>query len=382
MTRFALLARPGSRRADGFLDACRGRGLPEPRVVSWEHVLAPGFDPAAAFAGANALRIETPADSPAAERLLLARGAAAYRMAGRVPELDEAACAAVPDDDGQLRHQRQWFSGFTAALGDIGSWCRDLGLRPMNQPDDIMVLFHKFSTRAGLEDAGVPVPASTGLCEGFDHLVESMERSGWNRVFLKPCHGSSAAGVMAIARGPRGDWRAVTTAETVGNVIRNLKRPREIRRADELRSTVDAVCRQRALVERWFPKATLGGRALDLRVVVVAGMAAHVAVRTSRGPITNLHLDNRRGDLEETREAVGHRAWRQALSAAEAAALCFPGCHYVGVDVMIGARGRGVAVAEVNAFGDLLHHERWRGMNPWELELECWRDTEESSGAM
>jgi glutathione synthase/RimK-type ligase-like ATP-grasp enzyme len=382
MTRFALLARPGSRRADGFLDACRRRGLPEPRVVPWEDSLGPGFDPAAAFAGADALRIETPADCPAAERLLLARGAASCRMAGCVPDLDEAACAILPEDNGQLRHQRQWFLGFAAALGDIRSWCRDSGMRTMNHPDEIAVLFDKLSTRAVLSEAEVPMPPSTGLCQGFGHLVEAMARTGWSRVFLKPCHGSSAVGVMAIARGPRGDWRAVTSAVLDGDIIRNLKRPREIRDGVELRRTVDAVVRQRALVERWFPKATHGGRAFDLRVVVVAGMAAHVAVRTSRGPITNLHLDNRRGDLKATSQAVGEPVWRQALRAAESAAICFPRCHYVGVDVMIGSRGRGVAVAEVNAFGDLLHHERWRGMNPWELELECWRDTKESSDKM
>ena len=102
-------------------------------------------------------------------------------------------------------------------------------------------------------------------------------------------------------------------------------------------------------------------------------MAAHVVVRTSRGPITNLHLDNRRGDLKATQEAVGEPAWQQALRLAESAARCFPGCHYVGVDVMIGASGRKAAIAEVNAFGDLLHHERWSGQDPWELEVELWR---------
>jgi hypothetical protein len=40
---------------------------------------------------------------------------------------------------------------------------------------------------------------------------------------------------------------------------------------------------------------------------------------------------------------------------------------------MIGTRGQKSAIAEVNAFGDLLHHERWRDQNPWELEVELWR---------
>ena len=372
MTRFALLAQPGSRRTAGFLAACHRHGLPEPRVIPWEDALSRGFDPVAGFSGVDALRIETPADCPAAERALLARGHADCQAEGHHPALDPAACASLPADDGQLRHQRQWYLGFQTMLQDIDGWCRRTGVRPMNAPGEIAVLFDKLATHDVLEAAEVPMPPSGGLCQGFDHLVAIMDR-GWDRVFLKPCHGSSASGVMAIARSPRGDWCAVTTAEAHGNVIRNLKRPREIRQLDELRSTVDAVARQRALVERWFPKATLGGRAFDLRVVVVAGMAAHVVVRSSRGPITNLHLDNRRGDLEATRQAVGDPSWREALRLAEDAAHCFPGCHYVGVDVMIGTRGQKSAIAEINAFGDLLHHERWRDQDPWELEVELWR---------
>ncbi|MEK7953623.1 STM4014 family protein [Luteolibacter soli] len=372
MTRFALLGQPGTRRTAGFLAACASRGLPEPRVIPWEEALAPDFDPAARLSGVDALRIETPADCPAAERVLLTRGHDTRQAESHHPTLAPEDCAALPDDDGQLRHQRQWYLGFRAVLDDIDAWCRRTGVRPMNAPGEIAVLFDKLATREVLEAADVSMPPSGGLCHGFDHLVAIMDR-GHDRVFLKPCHGSSASGVMAIARNKRGDWRAVTTAQPDGNVIRNLKRPREIRQLDELRSTVDAVGRQRALVERWFPKATLGGRAFDLRVVVVAGMAAHVVVRTSRGPITNLHLDNRRGDLKATWQAVGEPAWRRGLQLAESAALCFPGCHYVGVDVMIGVRGQGEVIAEINAFGDLLHHERWRGKNPWELEVDLWR---------
>ncbi|HEY1122211.1 MAG TPA: STM4014 family protein [Haloferula sp.] len=372
MTRFALLGQPGSRRTEGFLAACERHGLPKPRVIPWDELLSPGFNPAARLSGVDALRIETPADCPAAERILLARGYTARLSESHHRALDPDACAALPEDDGQLRHQRQWYLGFRAVLEDIGRWCRESDLRVMNAPDEIAVLFDKEATHAVLEPAGVSMPFTHGLCQGFDHLVAKMD-SGCDRVFLKPCHGSSASGVMAIARNKRGDWRAVTTAALDGNIIRNLKQPREIRQLDELRSTVNAVSRQRAIIEHWFPKATLGGRAFDLRVVVVAGMAAHVVVRTSRGPITNLHLDNRRGDLKATRQAVGDPVWRQALGLAESAALCFSGCHYVGVDVMIGSRGRGVAIAEVNAFGDLLHHERWHGQDPWQLEVDLWR---------
>jgi hypothetical protein len=373
MTRFALLAHPGSRRALGFAAACRGAGHGEPRIVSWQEALAEGFEPAAAFAGCGVLRIETPADDPAAERILLARGAAACRAEGIYPCLPEPECRALPDDDGRLRFQRQWYLGWRRVLEEIGGWCAGIGLAPMSSPGEIATMFDKQATRAVLLENGVAVPPAAGICAGFDDLRAKMDESGWRRVFLKPCHGSSAAGVMAIGRGPRGDWQATSSAVLVGGSgVRNLKKPRQVRDEAVLRELVDAVCRERALLERWFPKATLGGRAFDLRVLVIRGEAAHVVVRTSRSPITNLHLANSRGDLEAVMSALGPALWRRALDSAEAAAGCFPGSHHAGVDLMIGASRRACAVAEVNAFGDLLHRERWQGMDPWQAELARW----------
>src|SRR5690606_36336811 len=110
----------------------------------------------------------------------------------------------------------------------------------------------------------------------------------------------------------------------------------------------------------------------DLRVMVIGGTAAHVAVRTSRSPITNLHLANSRGDAGELRAALGEPRWQDAMATARAAALAFPDCLYVGVDLMVSASRRTCAVAEVNAFGDLLHREKWQGMDPWEAELSRW----------
>jgi hypothetical protein len=107
-------------------------------------------------------------------------------------------------------------------------------------------------------------------------------------------------------------------------------------------------------VERWFPKAALGGRVLDLRVVVIAGEPRHVVVRTSRSPMTNLHLGNARGDVAAVRAAAGEGAWAAAMRTCVRVARCFPRTLQVGVDLMFRVGWRDHAVAEVNAFGDLL----------------------------
>lgn len=371
--RFALLAHPGSRRALGFEAACREQGFPEPHLIAWEEWLADRFDPENRLAGIDCLRIETPAENPATERLLLALGAAACEEEGSYPWLPEAACLVLPPDEGELRYQRQWYLGWRRVLADLSGLCSRLAIRPMNNPADIAVLFDKEETRKVLIERGIPVPRGAGICVGFDDLVAKMDAHSWHRIFLKPCHGSSASGVMAIARSPRGDWQAVSSARLEeGMRIRNDKRLRRLTDLGQIRATVDAVCQQRALVERWFPKATLNGKSFDLRVLVIAGEAAHVAVRSSDYPITNLHLRNQRGDPDAVIRSIGEDRWQEAMGAAARAAASFPASHYCGVDLMIGPGGRSHAIAELNAFGDLLHRELWREMNPWEAELFAW----------
>jgi hypothetical protein len=106
-------------------------------------------------------------------------------------------------------------------------------------------------------------------------------------------------------------------------------------------------------VERWFPKAGLDGLVVDLRVVMVDGAPSHVVVRGAHTPMTNLHLGGVRGDLGALRARAG-REYDAALETCARVAACFPRTRQLGVDLMLGASWRSHAVAEVNAFGDLL----------------------------
>jgi glutathione synthase/RimK-type ligase-like ATP-grasp enzyme len=366
--RFAFIANPRSPRAIGFAAAC-----PEARLISWESVLAPDFDPETQLSGIETLRIDTPAGSLAVERRLLALGAGSCSDEARYPQLPLDDCLKLPDDPGGLRFQRQHYLGWCMALDMIDRATGLLKLRTMNSPPSIGILFDKLETHSKLSARDIPVPPTAGLCLGFDDLLSIMDRHGWNRVFLKPSHGSSASGVMAIARHPRGHWQADTsTCLTADHQILNSKRVLRITDLDEIRRTVDAVCLHRALVEKWFPKISINGRSIDLRILVIAGRAAHIAVRSSKSPITNLHLANTRGEPDQLSQLLGDEKWNACLRTAEAAAGVFPDCHYLGVDLMIGARHHQPAIAEINAFGDHLHHERWQGMNPWEAELALW----------
>jgi hypothetical protein len=58
--------------------------------------------------------------------------------------------------------------------------------------------------------------------------------------------------------------------------------------------------------------------------------------------------------LAAVRAAAGPAGWGAALRVCEQAAACFPGTLAVGVDLLPAPGWRDFAVAEVNAFGDLL----------------------------
>ncbi|MDO0929421.1 STM4014 family protein [Streptomyces sp. TG1A-8] len=328
--RFAVVGNPDDRRVSLFADAVRAAGLPAPRVVPWRDVLR---DRGADFAADEIVRVDTPGGNAEVDRLL--RGAS---------------------DPTRVEGSARWYAGFTAALRGLRG-----GIR-LADPGDLAVLFDKRGCHGVLDGAGVPVPASPtsgpngAPVRGWDDVRALMREHRMPRLFVKPAHGSSASGVLAVESG-RGRIRATTSVElTADGRLHNSLRVRRYEREQDLAAVVDALAPDGLHVERWLPKASQGGRTADLRVVVVAGRATHAVVRTSRSPLTNLHLGGGRGDLDAARravEAAGAR-WADVLGVCERAASCFPRTLCVGVDLLPAVGWRRALVGEVNAFGDLL----------------------------
>lgn len=323
---FTIVAVPGGRRAALFAEACRGRGLREPRVVDWRDVLRGGE---IAVEPGTLLRIDSPGEDPETDALL--RG---------------------PGDPTRVAGSARWYATFTAGLRRISAAAA--GSHPLSDPDEIAVMFDKRRCHARLAAADVPVPPALPAVRGYDDLRARMAEARRDRVFVKPAHGSSASGVVALQTAP-GRIKAVTSAaRDAHGVLRNSLRVRSYETESEVAALLDELAPDGLHVEAWLPKASIGGRAYDLRVVVVAGTPTHAVVRTSRHPMTNLHLGGARGDLRAVRDRLGESGWRRALEICARAAACFPRSLMVGVDLLVGLGGRRLAVGEVNAFGDLL----------------------------
>jgi len=353
-------------------------------VLPWAEVLRADFPLADALSKAGGLRLESPGENFGVERRLIELGAREAEREGIWPWLSAEAAAGLMEDHGRLRWQRQWYHGWVAALNGIGEAARAAGVPVMNEPEDIAVMFDKAATQTRLAAAGVPVATGLGICRDFGDLRERMLDTGMKRVFLKPCHSSSASGVVALRTDGRGRWQAVTSAvmegEGGGIRVRNSLRLSTLREEVSIRALVDALARERLMAEEWIPKDSLHGRTYDLRVLVIAGRACHVVVRGSFSPLTNLHLGNARGDPEALRARLGPQRWEEAMKVAEKAAGAFSACHYAGVDLMVDSCRRHFVVAEVNAFGDLLPRVLWNGMDTWEAELQLWPGTNPEAG--
>jgi glutathione synthase/RimK-type ligase-like ATP-grasp enzyme len=325
--RFTVVGNPENRRVSLFARAAADAGLPAPRVVPWLDVLRHG---GAAFAADEVVRLDSPGENAEVDRALR-----------------------DIDDPTRVEGGARWYARFTAAVRTL-----DGGVR-LDDPDELAVLFDKRHCHRTLADAGVPVPASptsgpaAPAVGGWADVRALMREHAMPRVFVKPAHGSSASGVLAVETAGGGRVQATTSVESSNGRLHNSLRVRRVTRETEIAALVDALAPDGLHIERWLPKASLHGRAADLRVVVIDGHATHAVVRTSRTPLTNLHLGGARGDLGAAIEAAGAR-WQQALEICERAAACFPGTLCVGVDLLPAIGWRRFAVGEVNAFGDLL----------------------------
>jgi hypothetical protein len=369
-----VVGRPGGKRVPPFQAALARLGRPPAEVVAYRDLLDGADTLARALRLGCLVRIESPEQDFEVEKRLLAFGAAVPETEDTTAAfLDAAAALRLEYDRGRVWCPRQWYRGFRALLGRLAD---DLatcpGVRVLNHPDDIAVMFDKRLCQRRFAAAGVPVPGGLGPARSFEELMVRMRAAGCHRAFVKLAHGSSASGAVALAvGGPR--LRALTTAELVrdgeGWRLYNSRRIRAYESTSEVAALLDLLCREGVQVEEWVPKAGIDGHVFDLRVLVVAGRVRHVVPRLSRTPMTNLHLLNPRGDLEQVRARIPAEHWEPALASCLAAAALFPASHYAGVDLLFTPSYRRHAVLEINAFGDLLPGLLCDGQDTYAAEL-------------
>jgi glutathione synthase/RimK-type ligase-like ATP-grasp enzyme len=367
-----VLGNPENRRLAFFQAALARFGIPPAEVVSYLEFLQGKVDLRSLLTPGCVLRIESPGENFEVEKELLALGSEQEDSEAPFPHLTRDQVTNLSFEQGRIRYNAQWFSGFRAALMKVKDQLCETGAEAMNAPEDILTMFDKRACHAALEAAGIPVPPALGRVCCFGQILEGMAERNWSRVFIKPVYGSSASGVIALAR-HREQIVAYTSVEAVMSEgeakLYNSLRLRRYEEPDQIRLMVDTLCSDGVHVEKWIPKPSLDGHSFDLRVVVVGGQATHTVVRMSLFPITNLHLGNKRGNVAALQERMGQEQWDEAMSTCKDALKVLPNTHYAGIDLAVAAGWQNHAILEVNAFGDLLPNILAEGLDTYTTEV-------------
>lgn len=198
--------------------------------------------------------------------------------------------------------------------------------------------------------------------DDFPALLDFMRKERCHNVFLKPVYFSGAAGVTAFRINPTGKevkMKLYTSAFIKEGKLCNSKQIFAMEEPQEIREFLKMLFTMDIIVEKWYPKASvsLQGQKMsyDLRVVYQFGHIAHIVARLAKGPITNLHLNNR----GESMESIGLSQEKTA----EIEKLCglamalFPGLSTAGIDIMLDKGSEKPRIIEINGQGDLIYQD-------------------------
>ncbi len=254
-----------------------------------------------------------------------------------------------------------------------------------NHPKAIANLLDKRACKLRLMEAGVPVTeplkTDTGLLwragtknrpgplkhdkvikncreeQNVEELITLMEKERVNQVFVKPVKGSGAAGVVAFRRQPATGQMALYTCcllhPEFGLV--NTKRLRRLSEPGEIFPLLEAVLQMDCLVERWYAKPQYQGFSYDLRAVFQEGKMDFLLARLSKGPITNLHLNNH--PVSAAQLGLPVSVMESVINVCQKAMECFQGLRSAGIDLLLEKGSQKPRIIEMNAQGDLIYQD-------------------------
>jgi glutathione synthase/RimK-type ligase-like ATP-grasp enzyme len=246
------------------------------------------------------------------------------------------------------------------------------GICFLNRPQAIIETLDKYICKKRLIGQGVATtPFYDVKVSDYKTLREYIKNEKAYRIFIKPRFGSGAAGVVAYRCQPGGAEVIYTAMAASHGELINTKNIHRYTDSQKIAGLLDALLQQEVIIEKWIPKAQHQGLVYDLRVVYQFGRIALIVARQSKGPITNLHLNNRALDFNELGLSQALIAKIEALCGK--ALGCFPGLNSAGIDILISAGNQSPLIIEMNGQGDLIYHDIFTENRIYQEQIERMR---------
>ena len=269
-------------------------------------------------------------------------------LEGAVVKIDPPSTSVV-----DLEEENENLSQYIRVLNELKS----VNCRFLNNPEDIQKVLDKYECKKILMDNNIPV--STMFLQriaDIEQLHNVMDESRINQVFIKPKFYSGAAGVVAYRRNIVRNKRQLFTSACIEKEhIINTKKLKKFENNEEIDEILENILKLDCVVEVWMPKANYKGMLYDLRVVWQFGRVEFMVARTSKGPITNLHLNN--GAVKWEDIGLQEEDIMKINALCESAMKCFPGLNMAGIDIAFTKNMKTAYIIEINGQGDLIYQD-------------------------
>lgn len=237
----------------------------------------------------------------------------------------------------------------------------------LNTPEMICQMLHKRETNQHLKEQGIAVTEMfPEQIKTASQLEEMLREKRCYNVFIKPECFSGAAGVAAFRMHPlSGKRKLYTSCHMQQGQLVNTKKLVCMEDKTEICDLLDQLLSLGCVVERWHPKAEFHGKSYDLRIVFQFGHIAFMVARQSKGPITNLHLNNQALDVRElglnksVMEQIAMVCKRsyEVCTGRQSKGTAFADSSVTGIDLLLEKETMRPRVIEINGQGDLIYQD-------------------------
>lgn len=356
MMRFGLICED-PQRTESFKQALEKCGHPAPVHLTYSQCLKLDDMGSSRLDGLDILRFDSPGGH--------------YGTWAAISECSGFATEGFPDEFGRIYPLSPFMAGFEKIVNQISATTK---VRTTIDPKAVFLFADKSRTHSWNKTNGFPVPRALPQVSSCADLMARISQLGMRRVFLKLRYGSAASGVLAIEKQGQ-HVRVITSVERKAvsgqsHLYNSLKMRKYL--DDEARHLIDDVLAKFDVhIEDWIPKLRLKNNPTDFRVVMIGGEPAHIVVRSSQSPITNLHLGNQRLSTTELGRTVPEETWQKIRDIGSDIGARNPKQFCFGLDIGIHRETGEVFIIEINAFGDYINHVKYKGLDPHTYQIKA-----------